>query len=264
MTVVRYAKLYAAFMALQWRTMLVYRTNFLIGVSSTVAMQSGALLTIWVVMRQVPTLHGWTLNQVLLVYGLTSLALSVSHMFADNLWTIGRQYIRPGGFDRFLVRPINPLFHLLADRFCYDGIGDFILGGAVTLVAAAGLGVVWTPTRVLYLAMAIVCGGAIFIGINLITCVASFWIVDSVPITLAVFQTSQFARYPLPIYAPWIRVLMTWIIPYGLVSYYPAAHLTGHNAGLATWAPPVAAGIVLLIGYRLWVFGLAHYTGTGT
>lgn len=260
----RYGRLYLEFLALQWRAMLAYRVNFLIGVSSTIAMQSGALLTIWVVMRQVPTLHGWTLYQILLVYGLTSLGLSINHMFADNLWTIGRQYIRPGGFDRFLVRPINPLFHLLADRFCYDGIGDFILGAAVTLVAASGLGIVWTVPGVLYLVLAILCGGAIFIAINLITCVSSFWIVDSLPVTLAIFQTSQFARYPLPIYAGWIRVLMTWIIPYGLVSFYPAAQLTNHGAGLMAWAPPFISCLLLLIGYRLWVFGLAHYTGTGS
>jgi ABC-2 type transport system permease protein len=238
--------------------------NFLIGASSTVAMQAGGLLTIWVVMRQVPSLHGWTLNQILLVYGLTNLALSIGHMFADNLWVVGRMYIRPGGFDRFLVRPINPLFHLLADRFCYDGIGDFAVGLAVTLVAAAGLGITWTSGKVLYLMLAVLSGGAIFIALNLITCVTSFWITDSLPVTLAVFQTSQFARYPLPIYAGWIRVLMTWIIPYGLVSFYPAAALTGHEAGLMTWAPPLMACLLLVVGYRLWVVGLAHYTGTGS
>src|SRR5260370_23465558 len=104
----RYLRLYGSFLALQWRTMLVYRTNFLIGASSTIAMQAGGLLTIWVVMRQIPTLHGWTLTQILLVYGLTNLALSIGHMFPDNLWILGREYIQPGGFERFLVRPCNP------------------------------------------------------------------------------------------------------------------------------------------------------------
>jgi len=262
--VLRYLRLYGAFLALQWRTMLAYRTNFLIGAMSTIAMQAGGLLTVWVVMRQIPSLHGWTLYQVLLVYGLTSLALSMGHMFADNLWIIGRAYIRPGGFDRFLVRPIDPLFHLLADRFCYDGIGDFIIGGVVVGIAAAGLGVSWTVPRLLYLALAVLSGGAIFIALNLITSVTAFWITDSLPVTLAVFQTHQFARYPLPIYAAWIRVLMTWIIPFGLVSFYPAAQLSGHNPGFMAWMPPLAAALLLLAGYRLWTIGLRHYTGTGS
>jgi ABC-2 type transport system permease protein len=244
--------------------MLAYRVNFLIGASSTIAMQIGGLVTIWVVMRQVSSLHGWTLNEILLVYGLTNLALSFGHMFADNLWTMGRHYIRPGGFDRFLVRPINPLFALLADRFCYDGIGDFLVGLVVTIIAATGLGIAWTLPTVLYFCLTVVSGGAIFIALNLITSVSAFWIVDSVPVTLAVFQTSQFARYPLPIYASWIRILLTWVVPYGLVSFYPAAQLTGRNPGLMAWAPPVMAALLLGVGYRLWLFGLRHYTGTGS
>ncbi len=260
----RYMRLYLAFMSIQWRTMLVYRTNFVVGVSSTIAMQASALLTIIVVMHQVPTLHGWTLDQILLVYGLTNLAISFGHMFADNLWVLGQMYIRPGGFERFLVRPINQLFHLLADRFCYDGVGDLIVGAATIAVAAQGLGLNWSAGRVLYLVLVVVSGGVMYIAINLITAVSAFWIVDSVPITQAVFQTSQFARYPLPIYASWIRVLMTWIIPYSLVSFYPAAELTGHGAGRLTWAPPVVASVLAVIGYRLWLVGLAHYAGTGT
>jgi ABC-2 type transport system permease protein len=261
---VRYLRLYSAFLALQWRTMLAYRTNFLIGTASTIAMQAAGLLTIWVVMRQIPSLHGWTLYQILLLYGLTNLALSFGHMFADNLWTVGREYIQPGGFDRFLVRPIDPLFHLLADRFCYDGIGDFIVGAVVTAVAVSGLGIAWTLPKVLYLALAVLSGGAIFIALNMITSVSAFWITDSVPVTLAVFQTHQFARYPLSIYAGWIRVLMTWIIPYGLVSFYPASELSGHDAGLMAWVPPLMALVLLVVGYRFWTFGLRHYTGTGS
>lgn len=260
----RYLRLYGSFLALQLRTMMEYRVNFLIGASSTIAMQASALLTIWVVMHQIPSLRGWSLDQVLLVYGLTNLALSFGHMFADNLWIMGRQYIRPGGFDRFLVRPINPLFHLLADRFCYDGIGDFLVGLAVTAKAMSGLGVAWTAPRLVYLALTVVSGGAIFIALNLITAVTAFWIVDSLPITLAVFQTHQFARYPLPIYSRWIRFMMTWMIPYGLASFYPASHLVGRDVGLLAWAPPVMAALLLLVGYRLWLVGLAHYTGTGT
>jgi ABC-2 type transport system permease protein len=260
----RYLQLYIAFLGVQWRTMLAYRVNFLIGASSTIAMQACGLMAVWVVMQQVPSLHGWTLNQILLVYGLTIWARSFEHMFAETLWTVGRQYIRPGGFDRFLVRPIDPLFHLLADRFGFDGVGEFVIGGAVTAFAASRLGVAWTLPLLLYLVLAVLSGGAIFIAINLITAVTAFWITDSLPVTHAVFQTHEFARYPLTIYSSWIRVLLTWIIPYGMVSFYPASELTGHNPGLMAWVPPMMALALLTVGYRLWVFGLRHYSGTGS
>jgi ABC-2 type transport system permease protein len=241
-----------------------YRANFLIGASSTVVLQAAGLLAIWVVMRQVPSLSGWRLEEVLLVYGLVTLAKSLNHMFADNLWTIGRAYILTGNFDRFLVRPIDPLFHLLADRFCHDGIGNFLVGTALVAHAAGALGIAWTPLNLLTLVLAVLSGGAIFTALNLLTAVSAFWIVDSIPVTQIVFNTHEFAKYPLTIYGSGIRFLMTWVLPYGLAAFYPASYLLGRESGLLAWAGPPVAAALLLIAYRAWLFGLAHDTSTGS
>jgi ABC-2 type transport system permease protein len=139
----RYSELYWLFLKNRFKILLEYRANFLIGAASTVMMQTAGLLTIWVVMAQVPSLKGWTLPELWLIYGLITLALSINHMFADNLWTLGEQYVRTGSFDRFLVRPVNPLFHLLADRFCHDGIGNFLVGLVLVLTAAYSLDLQW-------------------------------------------------------------------------------------------------------------------------
>jgi ABC-2 type transport system permease protein len=260
----RYLSLYGSFLIQQVKVMMEYRVNFLIGVFSTIFVQAAGLLTIWVVMGQIPTLKGWTFDQILLIYGFLALAKSLNHMFADNLWTIGRHYIQPGGFDRFLVRPINPLFHLLADRFCQDGIGNFLVGLVLVAKASGALGIPWTLPNLLYAVMAVISGGVIFMALNLITATASFWIVDSIPVTLSVFQMHQFAQYPLPIYRRGVSVLMTWVIPFGFASFYPASHLMGLDVGTLAWLPPVVAAVLLLIAYRVWLFGLRHYAGTGS
>ena len=260
----RYLNLYGLFLAQRFKILLEYRVNFLIGASSTIFLQVSSLLTIWVVMSQVPSLNGWSYAEVLLIYGLVTLAKSINHMFADNLWTLGRTYIRSGGFDRFLVRPINPLFHLLADRFCQDGVGNFLVGLALVLKSSISLHIPWTLPNLLMLLVSVVSGGLIFISLNLLTCVASFWIVDSVPITRLVFDNHLFAQYPLTIYPKAIGILLTWIIPYGLASFYPASYLLGRDLGWVAWLAPIAAILLLLIAYRFWVFGLRHYNSTGT
>jgi ABC-2 type transport system permease protein len=260
----RYAGLYWLFLVQRIKVLLEYRANFVIGASSTIFLQASGLLTIWVVMRQVPSLNGWSFEEVLLIYGLVTLAKSINHMFADNLWTLGRVYIRTGGFDRFLVRPIDPLFHLLADRFCHDGVGNFLVG--LTLVIAAGgpLGIFAEPLKIAYLIMAVLSGGAIFIALNLITCVSSFWLMDSVPVTRAVFDNHLFAQYPLTIYPRAINIVLTWLIPYGFTSFYPATYLLGRDSSLVVWLGPVVAAVLLVLGYQFWRFGLRHYAGTGS
>lgn len=261
---VRYLHLYGMFLRQRFKILLEYRLNFLIGATSTVFEQAASLLTVWVVMQQVPNLNGWTYYELLLVYGLLALSKSLTYMFADNLWTVGREYIRSGGFDRFLVRPIDPLFHLLADRFDHQGLGHFLVGVALVARATTALGIAWTPLNALYVVVAVLSGGAIFIALNLITCVSAFWIMDSVPVTRIVFDMNEFAKYPLSMYNRGIQVLLTWIIPFGFASFYPANYLLGRDVGVLVWAAPLVAIVLLLLGYRCWLFGLRHYASTGS
>ena len=260
----RYISLYWLFFTQRIKALMEYRANFIIGAISTIFLQTSSILAIWVVMQKVPTLNGWTYDEVLLVYGLITLAKSINHMFADNLWTLGRVYIRSGGFDRFLVRPINPLFHLLADRFCQDGVGNFLVGMALVVKSSIALNIAWTPLKAIMLIVSVVSGGFIFIALNLLTCVAAFWIVDSVPVTRLIFDNHLFAQYPLSMYPKAIGILLTWVVPYGLASFYPASYLLDRSFGNLAWLAPVAAAALLFIAYRFWEFGLKHYNSTGT
>lgn len=260
----RYFSLYWLFLLQRFKILMEYRVNFLIGATSTVFVQGAGLLTIWVVMRQIPSLNGWSLEEVLLIYGLVTLAKSINHMFADNLWTIGQQYIRTGNFDRFLVRPIDPLFHLLADRFCHDGIGNFLVGLVLVIGAGGPLGVFDAPIKIVYLVVAVVSGGVIFIALNLITCVSAFWLMDSVPLMRTVFDNHMFAQYPLTIYPRAVNVILTWLIPYAFTSFYPATFLLGRDTSLVVWLGPLVAAGLLFLGYQLWQLGLRHYAGTGS
>lgn len=260
----RYLSLYGLFLRQRFKILMEYRVNFIIGAAGTLFEQVAGLLTIWVVMQRVPSLNGWTYYELLLIYGLLGLSKSLTYMFADNLWTVGREYIRSGGFDRFLVRPIDPLFHLLADRFDHQGLGHFLIGAALVGTAFNQLGIAWTTAHAAYLVVAVVSGGLIFIALNLITCVSAFWIMDSVPVTRVIFEMNEFAKYPLSMYNRGIQMVLTWAIPFGFASFYPASFFLGRDVGALAWLGPLVAVTLLLIGYQVWLFGLRHYASTGS
>jgi ABC-2 type transport system permease protein len=261
----RYATLYWHFFLTRIKILMEYRINFFIGMSSTIAMQLAGILAIWVVMSQIPDLNGWTLAEIWLIYGLIILAQSMNHMFADNLWTLGWQYVRTGNFDRFLVRPIDPLFHLLADRFNHDGIGHFVSGTILVTISSVQLGLHWSFLELIYLVIIVISGGLIFFSLNLIMAVSSFWVMDSTPIIRMIFEMHEFAKYPITIYPEFIRVILTAIIPFALASYYPASYLIGRSVSpLLALAAPAASVTLLFIGYNTWKFGLRHYKGTGS
>ncbi len=264
-TLLNYFSLYWLFLKNRVKILMEYRVNFLIGAISTVFVQAAGLLAIWVVMRQIPDLEGWSLAEILLIYGMITLSKSINHMFADNLWTLGRDYVRTGTFDRFLVRPIDPLFHLLADRFCHDGIGNFLVGLVLVAIAASRLDIAWTPAPVGYLVLMVLSGGLIFIALNLMTAVSGFWLMDSVPVTRVIFEMHEFAKYPLVIYPRAIGVLLTFLIPYGFASFFPASYLMGREISpILAWGAPLVAAVLMVIALGVWRFGLRHYSSTGT
>jgi ABC-2 type transport system permease protein len=259
----RYVRLYPYFLRQHAKELLEYRVSFIVGLVGTCLTHGATLAFIWVIMSQLPTLNGWRLPELLLIYGLLCFSRSFAHMFTDNTWAMG-YFMRAGEFDRYLVRPIDPLFHLLADGFNIDGVGNFLVGGVLVLSAGQALGVFSSLLNITYLAATVASGAVIFFALNLISSVSAFWIVDSMPVSELVFGNYLFAQYPLSIYPRAIRFLLTWIVPYGFTSFYPASFLLGRDLGLLVWLGPVVAAVLLVLGYRLWLVGLGRYEGTGS
>ena len=259
----RYAELYPYFLRNQIKLILEYRADFIVGLVALFLVQGANLATLWVITRQVPTINGWTLPELVLIYGLIIFCRSFSHMFCENTWVIGH-LIREGEFDRFLVRPIDPLFHTLASGMNWEGVGNFLLGGALLLTSGRALGIFSSWFNIAYLVVAVASGAVIFFALNLLTGSTAFWIIESIPVSAAVFENYLFAHYPLSIYPRAIQFLLTWIIPYGFASFYPAAFLLGRDLGPVVWLGPLVAAVLLALAYRLWLTGLERYEGTGS
>lgn len=260
----RYIWLYWHFLIQQFKTLMEYRLNFFVGATSYVLNQAAGIAAVWVIMIQVPSLNGWSLEELLLIYGLLTASRSLEMMFADNLWVLGGRYIQTGAFDRFLVRPINPLFHLLADRFNHEGIGNLIVGLALIGTSWVRLGINTDFVNSLYLIVAVLSGGVIFSALNLITATLAFWTIENLPFTKMVHDLHEFAKYPLSMYHPSVQIGLTWLIPFGFASFYPASYLLGKEVTNVVWLGPLVAGTLALLAYRIWLFGLRHYASTGT
>lgn len=261
----RYTRLYGHFLAAHLKTMMEFRVDFIVGALSVCMIQFSSVFFIDVVFSQIQTLHGWNFYEVLFIYGIACLGRSIHHIFFDNLWTLGWQYIRSGNFDRVLMRPVNLLFQVVAERVQQDGFGQLIVGAIVFGTAVRHLTIDWTLSRVLLLPVMVIASGMVFAGLNLFFATFSFWMTDSLPLMWATFNISDFARYPITIYNGVIRTVLTWIIPYGFTAFFPAAVFLDHQEyvrmGLLS---PVVAVVVCVVAYWFWGVGVKAYRSTGS
>lgn len=246
-----------------------YRADLLFSMIAGLLFQGTGFLTVWVVLARFDAIAGWSITDMALLYGM--------RLFAHGLWVVVlsplsqlSRYIREGTFDRYLVRPVNPLVQLMTTRIWFGPAGD-LLGGAILLATAMTLvDVDWTVWRVAFLALALLGGAMLEAGVQLGLSSTSFRFVKADQIRFTTDQVfSMFGNYPAKIFGTVGLWALTAVIPVVFVAYLPASVLLGHAdaTGLPSWlayTSPLVGAAVMVLGYRIWTYQLRDYTGTGS
>lgn len=260
----KYLKLYLRFTSQYVKFMMQSKVNFFIGLSGFLITQGSGLAFLYLIFQQIPSLNGWSFYQILFIYGFAQLPRGIDHILTDNLWNLGMSTIIQGDFDRYLLRPLNPLFQVIAEVFQPDGFGEIIVGIVVTSMAVIKLHIKLTPLNVILFIIFIIAGSIIYTSIKLFFASLAFWIKYSLPIMNLVYSISDFAKYPNEIYSHFIQVIITLLIPFSFTAFIPASYFTGETSLITALLGTVCAAIIsFLVAYRLWLWGIKAYESAG-
>lgn len=260
----KYIILYVHFFNQNSKTMLEYKTDFVIGIISTFVNQFYGIFFVWVIFENIKQIHGWTFYEITFVYGLLTIAKGIDMFFCDNLYCLGLEYVREGTFDIFMIRPLSPLFQLVASYMQQDGIGLVLLGAIVIARSLAELHIQLGALDILMLFIMVLSGAAIISAINLIMATFGFKTVNSHIIMSSVNSLQDFALYPILIYPKAIGIILTWIIPYAFVSFYPAGYFLHKGMVEYAFLTPIIAVILWIIALKAWNIGIKNYSSTGS
>jgi len=261
----RYVSLFAQYFIQYAKVRLSYRGDFLLSVLTTVLATACGMAVVFLIFQHVPRIAGWSFTQILFLYGFSLLPLSLFNTISINLYYFSDSYIIMGKFDQVLLRPVNPLFQVLSEKFRLEALGDMALGLAIVLSCARALGVRLGVWEWLFIALATVCGCALYTSVFLMLTSVSFWMEDRVGVVPPIYNMLAFGRYPLDIYGQFIRFLLSWVVPFGFASFYPTAHLLGKDAYRAyAYALPLVTAFFVLAALAVWSRGVRNYTSTGS
>jgi ABC-2 type transport system permease protein len=237
------------------RGQMQYRVSFLMEVLAGMAYQAIGFLFIWAILARFEALGGWTVEEIALLYGMRLTAHGIYMVCFSNVYRID-DFVREGGYDRFLVRPIPPMLQLMFTSFRVTVIGD-LLGGVVLLGAALiRADIAWTPAHVLLFALALI-GGALIDGAFQIGPAAlAFRFLESWPLRVIFDDVfSRFGNYPTSILERPARTILTFIVPMAFMAYLPAATLLGKGTYLPSWAGWLAPLVgIVAFALALWAF----------
>ena len=261
----RYIKLYILYFSRNIQGKMEYKLDFFLGNLATILGQVVGIAFVWVIFEQIGDLNGWTLPEIMLIYGLAALPYGLFMIFLSGVWRLG-YLIQMGNFDLCLTRPVGPLLLVVTEDSATHGFGTFVTGMAIVIAASRMLRLEWTLPLILFAVLAIGCGVVIYLSVNLITASCSFWFLGGrTSIMYMVQRFRDFANYPLTIYSAPIRILLTWIIPFGFAGFYPATLLLDRGEfAIYVYLIPVVTVLFFALAYGFWRLGLNRYQSTGS
>ena len=261
----RMFKMHRIFVTQELKRMMEYKGDFIVGIIGFLLGQLTNMLFLFIVFSQIPSLMGWTLEQVIFIYGFSLIPKGLDHLFFDNLWSIGHFTVRKGDFDKYLTRPINPLFHVMVEKLQIDALGELLMGIALICITMPSVSIEWSVTKVLLILLVIPFATMIYVGIKTATAAIAFWTKRSGNVTFMFYMVNDFAKYPVTIYNNFVKIVITYMIPFAFTAFYPANYiLTGENPLFNIGFTVVISIVIMTIGVCIWNKGIKAYESAGS
>jgi ABC-2 type transport system permease protein len=262
-------ELYLRLVSADIRSQMQYKASFAMAMIGMGAIAYLDFIVIVILFQRFPSIAGWSLGEVALIYGLAMAAFGLAELITGGFDHLPSLLLR-GDFDRILVRPASTFAQLFSQetslrRFGRIGQGLVAMALGFTLVS-----IDWTPAKVAYLLLSLASGAGVFVGVFIIGSVLCFWTIQSNElINIFTHGGSMMVSYPISVYEDWMRKFFMFVVPLAFVSYFPALHVLGRPdpLGLPVWlqmASPGVAVVFLAVAGVAWRFGVAHYQSTGS
>lgn len=261
----RYSIIFFYYLAQYIKAKLEYRSDFLAHIFTDLLQMGVNLVFILVVFTKVPDIQGWSRDEVLFIYGFFLVPFAIYGGFLNHLFDVPEKYVLMGEFDRILVRPLNSWFQVVVETMKPELLLGMISGALLMYYSGQNmnLALVWWDVP---LFMVLVFGATmVYAGIYTALASLGFWTEGSLGLMPMVFNLSQYGRYPMTIFRGPVRFVLTWILPFAFVGFFPAT-LIMHRYEYIWYAglTPVVGVVCFALAYRMWKAGVKQYRGTGS
>lgn len=264
--------LYARLVGMQLRAQMQYKVDLLIDVLTYFLVSLLELVTLLLYFVPFPTLLGWHVGEVALLSAVVAIGFGLAELFGggiDNFATI----IRQGDFDRMLLRPVTALMQVSTNEFRLRRLGRITQGCCtfgLALFFLRGAHLVWTPLKILALALGVASSTLIFVSILLLGATVCFWTVETTELTnILTYGGREMLSYPLTIYHQLLQRIFVFLVPLAFGTYIPVCYILGRALpfglpDVLVFLSPLIALLFALVALLFWRFGVHRYQSTGS
>jgi ABC-2 type transport system permease protein len=256
-------KILSALLRLNLQNALAYRADTVVNILLSLMWLGWELLSLSIIFANTETLGGWGPGELIALLGVFRL---INVLMAALIWPATEKFntgIRDGSFDYTLLQPASSLLLVSFSRIVVWRIWDLALA-AVLIVAGVRLSQSGAPLDLASFLLLAASGILVIYSLWIVLVALTFWFVkfdNNVTILQALLDAG---RYPVTVYPPWLRLIVTFIVPIAVATTVP---LQGLRGDLDPGQVLLFIGIglaALAVALRIWRAGLRRYSGASS
>ena len=261
-----YLRIISSFIRASLQEEMAYRSNFWISLLNSLLNLITGVLGVVVLFGQVDSINGWDFASTLVILGVYLSVWALRGLFIGpslealsgmdgEVWT--------GKLDFTLMQPVDVQFQASFRHWRLFRLFDLILGLGVLFAASQNLAGTVNPINFVAFLFSLLIGIFILYSILLIFAGLVFWSPGFL-FTWVFDGIFQMARYPVGIYPNWVRLILTWVIPVGLITTVPAQALSGDMSEWLFIGAILFAVVLFSIGTAVFRIGLRRYASASS
>ena len=262
--VARTLRLVAAQLRVSVEAALEYRVGFWTeGVVGVLWSLSGVVPLI-VALDHRDDVAGWTPWQVVLLTGFYLVFAGLADALLKPSVAESMAHIRRGTLDYLLLRPVSVLTSCLVAAFEPWALLQVLTGAGLAVVAAAQLGLSPGAAELGAFAVVLVAGMTSLYALGVLMIAAGIRALALENLVYLLETLMDFAHWPISVYRGPLRAIFTFVIPFAVMTSYPAQSLMGSLDGPALLgAVGTAVGLATVAGLT-WRRALRGYTSASS
>ena len=257
----KHIRIYLTCLHTAFKRVAAYRADFIMELVITLISNIFFPLVTILIYANGAEFPGWSMWEVLLIQSIFTMSSGAASMIFGSVLWVTMEHVQDGSFETVLLKPLSPLFYIVAANFSPQSAGVFVGGLVMTVISAmfSGAGGLECVLKFLLLFVA---GLAVLMGLDLIMAAISFKWVGNSRIPEIFDSIKAFGKYPLGIFPKGIKVLTALVIPIAVVGFFPASALLGR---LEAEAFISIVPCFMFLGFGIWLYDrmIKLYEGVG-
>lgn len=259
----RAGRIVGALMRTSLATGLQYRADFVFDGITGLLRTAATVAPLALVYVHTGSLGGFAPHEAGLVMALFLLMQGlVGGLVEPNLGMVV-EGVRSGTLDLVLLKPADAQLLVSLRAVAPAHVWDVLAAAAVAAWSFRGAPLPATGDALLA-GLFVVTGLASLYGLWLLAICASFVFVRVDNLRWLLWSAADAGRWPMTVFGGWVRWVLTYLVPVGLLTTFPVLALRG-EAGPGVVVAALLTAVAFVGGSRLvWVRSLARYTSASS